>query len=168
HASPITYDFTGTLNTPMNGTSQFSGSFTFNADPTASDLGILGLNATGTVLAFTPGAPLLPASPIAEYGSNVSLTLNVAGQVMQYTNTPQNPTLARFTAGRVSTTEPMTPQSGQSGTTNSIPNVWNTYDQVMIQGMGTTRNPGNSFTNGSVTMTFQSPTGTDPVYANLS
>ncbi len=36
-AGPITYDFSGTLTQPANGSSQFSGSFTVNANPPVID-----------------------------------------------------------------------------------------------------------------------------------
>lgn len=147
--TPITYDFTGILTQPMNGTDQFSGSFTFNADPTAANVGGLGLDANGTSLSFTPAA-LDPGVPIAEYGSEVSLTVKIGGQVIQYTNTAQNPTLASLTAGRAVVDDPF----------------YRYIDTVAIQGMGTTKNPNNSYTNGSFSLVFQG--SGDPIFGNVS
>jgi len=65
-ASPVTYDFTGTLNQPVDGSTTFTGSFTINANPTVN----------------------LVANPyVAEDGSDVSLSVNLGGaydQLRQY------------------------------------------------------------------------------------
>jgi hypothetical protein len=78
-ADPITFDFSGTLNSPVNGSNQFSGSFTINADPTVSPTNL---------------SP--PYSPywISENGNNVSLTVTLGGQVTNYINTTEYPNLA--------------------------------------------------------------------------
>ncbi len=70
-ASPITYDFTGDFlaGATFNGTKQFSGSFTVNGDPTLASPSSLG---------------------VIESGRDVSLTLNVGGQVFSFLN-QQNP-----------------------------------------------------------------------------
>jgi len=73
-ASPVTYDFTGTLNQPVDGSTTFTGSFTINANPTVN-----------------PGA-----SWVAESGSDVSLTVNLGGRMINYVNTPQFPDSATF------------------------------------------------------------------------
>jgi len=76
-ASPITYDFAGTFGgQSLNGISQFNGSFTINGDPTVGSSG-----------------------SVAEGGSDVSLTVNMGGQVYNFVN-QQNPVIvASFTAG---------------------------------------------------------------------
>ena len=65
-ASPVTYDFTGTLNQPVDGSTTFTGSFTINANPTVNPV----------------------ANPyVAEDGSDVSLSVNLGGaydQLRQY------------------------------------------------------------------------------------
>jgi hypothetical protein len=79
-ASPITFDFTGTLKAPINGTEQLSGSFTINGDPTPT------------------GWPY-PLTSVNENGSDVSITVNMGGQVFHFDN-GQNPlTTASFTTG---------------------------------------------------------------------
>jgi len=63
-ASPITYDFTGTLRDGFaNGSTDFSGSFTIDGDPT-----------------------LQPDGSVDEKGSDVSITLNIGGQTYKYEN----------------------------------------------------------------------------------
>ncbi len=63
-ASPITYAFTGTLNDPLDGASQFNGSFTINGDP--------------TLVGFRP--------TVTEGGSDVSLTLKIGDQEFHFIN----------------------------------------------------------------------------------
>lgn len=92
-ASPITYDFTGTFlqNGMVNGSHQISGSFTINSNPPPSS----GL------------------SPAIESGSNVSITINAGGQVYSFANTPQNPSVATFTAYEWLPGSPPNPMSSQ-------------------------------------------------------
>jgi len=74
-ASPVTYDFTGTLNQPVDGSTTFTGSFTINANPTVN----------------------LVANPyVAEDGSDVSLSVNLGGHTINYVNTPQLSDSATF------------------------------------------------------------------------
>jgi hypothetical protein len=73
-ASPITYDFAGTLKQPLNGTNQFTGSFTINGDPTPTQL-------VG-----------------GESGSDVLLSVSMGGQVFNFINTPLNPSGAAYSA----------------------------------------------------------------------
>lgn len=82
-ASPLTYDFTGTLNQPVDGAKTFSGSFTINADPTVGPGMASGFYSSGVV---------------NENGSDVSLAVNVGGQVINFVNTPQNPSAVGFQA----------------------------------------------------------------------
>lgn len=79
-ASPLTYDFTGTFNQPFDGTTTFSGSFTINANPTVN----------------------AQTSSVFEKGGDVSLTLNLGGQVVTYVNTPQNPSYVFFNTAAIS------------------------------------------------------------------
>ncbi len=67
-ADPITYDFSGQFNQPFNGSTQISGSFTFNPNPTLGGY-----------------------SYVSETGSDVSITVNAGGQVYNFVNDPQNP-----------------------------------------------------------------------------
>ena len=110
-AEPITYDFAGNFDQPMNGTTQFSGSFTFNVNPTPSNFGTIGIiqdtiSKVGSVsvaqpaaYSFSPLPSYVPGpAPIAEYGNDVSLTVNMGGQTIHYTNTTQNPYFATFSA----------------------------------------------------------------------
>jgi hypothetical protein len=86
-ASPITFDFTGALGPnvqPVDGSRQFSGSFTINGDPTVN-----------------PGS-----YAVSEGGSDVSITLNVGGQVINFVNSPQSPnTSANFYVTQVTLQE---------------------------------------------------------------
>jgi hypothetical protein len=75
-ADPITYDFTGMMYDLEVGSRDpyvgpVSGSFTFNTNPT---------NMTGT-----------PYPVVFETGGDVSVTLNVGGQVFHFVNPPQDP-----------------------------------------------------------------------------
>ena len=76
-ASPITYAFTGTLAAPLNGSNQFSGSFTINGDPSVSG---------------NPGS-------VIENGNDVSLALNIGGQKFNIVNQANAPAAVSFTAG---------------------------------------------------------------------
>ncbi len=89
-ASPLTYDFTGTLNQPVDGSTTFTGSFTINANP-----------------AVNPGA-----SWVIESGSDVSLSVNLGRQVINYVNTPQVPDSVTFGA---SVQPPMNESPGVAG-----------------------------------------------------
>jgi hypothetical protein len=84
-ALPITFDFAGTLSTPINGATTFTGSTTINGDPTITNPnGFEGLSVNAMA---------------AESGSDVSITVNVGGQVYTFANSPQNPsTQATFNA----------------------------------------------------------------------
>ena len=73
-ASPITYDFAGTLSQPIDGATQFSGSFTIDTNPN---------QVVDTIWDN--------ASAFGEDGSEVALTIRLGGQTMNYINTPQNP-----------------------------------------------------------------------------
>ena len=79
-ASPITFAFSGTLLEPVNGSSTFSGFFTVNSNPN----------------------PQTGFSSVTEQGSDVSATLNIGGQVIDYANTPQN---TQFVEAMVNTQE---------------------------------------------------------------
>jgi hypothetical protein len=81
-ASPITYDFAGTLNQPWDGSSQFSGSFAIDSIP--------------DVPVATPGGS---GSAVGEDGAVVSLTVHIGGQTLTYSNTAQNPTNLFLSAG---------------------------------------------------------------------
>jgi hypothetical protein len=154
-ADPISFDFTGTLTQPMNGSNQFSGSFTINADPIAANIGFLGNNGYG-ILTFTPTEPQSDPSErrgIAEYSSDVSIRLNVGGNTINYVNKAQNPTLATFSAGSV--------QLGNHVTSNT-----SFTDMVALWGNSTTENPGNSFTNNSFTLNFVATP--DTIFSNLA
>jgi hypothetical protein len=83
-ASPLTYDFTGTLNQPVDGSTTFTGSFTINANPTV----------WSSATVNPPDFPVM--SGVFESGSDVSLTVNLGGQMINYVNTPQFPGSARF------------------------------------------------------------------------
>ncbi|MGP0068330.1 MAG: hypothetical protein ACLQGP_32630 [Isosphaeraceae bacterium] len=76
-ASPITFDFTGNFGMASNGTSTpFSGSFTINGNPTVTNGG--------------PN-PYGPYPYVSEEGSDVSLTVNMGGQVFNFANTASQP-----------------------------------------------------------------------------
>jgi hypothetical protein len=76
-ADPITYDFTGTLTEPFNGSKTFSGTLTINGTP--------------------PMSPYVPG--VEEDGSDVSVSLSAGGQVLNFSNSPQNPLIsAMFSA----------------------------------------------------------------------
>ncbi len=64
-ASPITFAFTGTLLEPVNGSSSFSGFFTVESNPNPP-----------------PGI-----TSVTQQGADVSATLNIGGQVINYANT---------------------------------------------------------------------------------
>ena len=72
-ASPVTFDFTGTLLQPIDGSSTFSGSFTVNPNPTVQ-----------------PGT-----GSAAEFGADVSAVLTLGGQSTNFVNTPQYPQLVQ-------------------------------------------------------------------------
>jgi hypothetical protein len=87
-ATPITFDFAGTLNAAINGTTQFTGSATINGDPTVSNWGTVSGELTNAL--------------VSESGGDVSITLNVGGQTVNFANNPQNPyTQATFQAWSV-------------------------------------------------------------------
>jgi hypothetical protein len=72
-ADPITYDFSGTLNQPADGVNTFTGSLTFNAIPTGTDV--------------SPGGAY-----VNETGSEVSLSVRLGGQVFNFQgNAPNSP-----------------------------------------------------------------------------
>ncbi len=80
-ADPITYDFTGTLQQPIDGTTTFSGALTINGTPTEQ------------------GPPGDLVRMVTEGGSDVSLSLNLGGQVFNIVNSTQNPfTYVAFSA----------------------------------------------------------------------
>jgi hypothetical protein len=80
-ASPITYDFTGTFGgQAVNGVSQFNGSFTINGDPTVSSSG-----------------------SVNESGSDVSVTVNMGGQLFNFVNQQNPDVVATFIAGELPT-----------------------------------------------------------------
>ena len=62
----LTYDFTGTLNKPINGTTTFNGSFSINPHPLVQ-AGI---------------------TSITEGGNDVSLTMNIGNWNLIYVNSP--------------------------------------------------------------------------------
>ena len=64
-ADPIGYDFSGTLNQPIDGVSTFTGSLAFNAAPTGADV--------------SPGGAY-----VNETGSEVSLSVTLGGQVFNF------------------------------------------------------------------------------------
>jgi hypothetical protein len=152
-ADPVTYNFTGTLNQPMNGTNQFSGSFTFNADPSQSSVGGIVITQT-TISTATNGVSVAqPAAygfeaasagtpAIAEFGNDVSLTVNIGGQVLNFANTAANPFLATFQASM----QTFPTQQGQPTTPP--------LDNISINGVSTSFSPGNSFSNNSFNMSF--------------
>ena len=76
-ASPITFDFTGTLDQPINGTKDVSGSFTINGDPTVPP---------GTTLPDGTGSK--PLNLLDESGSDVSITVKVGGLSLKFSNNP--------------------------------------------------------------------------------
>jgi hypothetical protein len=154
-ADPITFNFAGTLTQPMNGSNQFSGSFTINADPTAANIGFLGTNGQG-ILSFSPTEPQsnpVERREIAEYGGDVSITVNVGGQTLNYVNTAQNPTLATFSAGAVQLGNNLTPNTPLT-------------DLVSVWGNSMTKNAGNSFTNNSFALSFSATP--DTIFSNLA
>jgi len=65
-ASPISYEFSGTLSQPFNGTTQFSGSFTYNTSLPAYP-GIV----PSPGWSYYSGVPTDPTAPV------VSLTFNL-------------------------------------------------------------------------------------------
>ncbi len=96
-ASALTYDFTGAFAEPLNGSTQFSGSFTINGNPP---------------VAVQAGTPY-----VSEGGSDVSLTVNMGGQVFNFVNNSQNYTTAWMTGDTV------VPQAG-SGTGPASNSSW--------------------------------------------
>lgn len=78
-ASPITYDFTGTLNQPVDGSTRFSGTFTIDSVPNTN---------VGLIFGEYAG--------IGEDGAAVSLSLRLGSQTISYVNTSQNPDGAFF------------------------------------------------------------------------
>ncbi len=78
-AAPITYNFAGQLAQPVNGASQFSGSFTVDSNPNFIPIPVV---PTGTTVG--------PASPssLTETSSDVSMTLHLGGQTYDFSNTP--------------------------------------------------------------------------------
>jgi hypothetical protein len=129
-ASPITYDFTGTLNQPVDGSKTFSGSLTINAIPTPAEM--LG-------------------GGVAEDGTDVSLTVRVGGQVLNFINTPQNPNSVSFQAG-------VTPPNDR----DFMPSV----ATFLVGGMNW-GNTGNGPTS-SFAMNIYSPPGVESLPANLA
>jgi hypothetical protein len=94
-ASPITYDFAGTVSQPVDGSSQFSGSFTIDSVP--------------NVPVATPGGS---GSVVGEDGAAVSVTVHIGGQTLTYFNTAQNAENVFFSAGYGGTIEvPPAPMS---------------------------------------------------------
>ncbi|MHC5540591.1 PEP-CTERM sorting domain-containing protein [Singulisphaera rosea] len=83
-ASPLTYAFTGTLQAPVNGSTQFSGSFTFDADP--------------AVVNAPSGASTNP-SQVVENGSEVSMTVDAGGQTFHFANDADPLSNVSFNAG---------------------------------------------------------------------
>ena len=170
-ANPITYQFSGTFDRPMNGTNQFSGSFTFNPDPTVSNIGQVLANqfvvskgsgslspngvAQPSGYIFAPTTPLqyTQMGPISEYGPDVSLTVAMGRQVLHDTNTPQNPFAATFLANL--TTQPLI-----RGQTPIPPS-----DYIRISGVTGNYAPGNSESNNSFAIAFTSPT--DLIFSHL-
>ncbi len=69
-AVPITYNFAGQLAQPVNGASQFSGSFTMDSNPN-----------------FIPLPAVLPGT-LTETSSDVSMTLHLGSQTYDFSNTP--------------------------------------------------------------------------------
>jgi hypothetical protein len=92
-ASSITYDFTGTLIQPFDGSTKLSGSFTVNGNPTLG-----------------PGYP-----EIQESGSDVSLTVNLGGRVITFVNTPQLPISITLSASVVPPENEVPPGSSTIG-----------------------------------------------------
>jgi hypothetical protein len=97
-ANPVTYQFTGRLQNPYNGATQFSGSFTYNDSPPTGDL---------------PPYVLQYGWPVSETGSDVSFNLSMGGQTYHFVNTPANstnfPPLVSAGAGLASSTELSSP-----------------------------------------------------------
>jgi hypothetical protein len=86
-ANPITYDFSGTFDTPINGTDQFSGSFTIDVNPTATYYS-------------SPAYPTVSPWSVSENGTDVSLTVTIGGQTTNYVNTPGSFNLASLWVGQ--------------------------------------------------------------------
>ena len=137
----------------MNGTNQFSGSFTFNANPSASSVGGIVITQTttstatnGTLVAQPTAYGFQAASAgsptIAEYGNDVSMTVNIGGQVLNFVNTAANPFLATFQASME--TFPV-----QRDGTQTSP-----LDNISVSGVSTSFNPGNSYSNNNFNMDF--------------
>lgn len=93
-ASPMTFDFTGTFDQPVNGSDQFSGSFTIDS------------NATVTYLDVTP--PYYPGS-ISEGGNDVSLTVTIGGITTHYNNAPGSDFPATLSVAQLSSNDPVDP-----------------------------------------------------------
>jgi hypothetical protein len=87
-ASPITYDFSGTFNQPINGSTQFSGTFTIDSNPT-----------------ILISLPSWESGGVGENGADVSLTAHIGGQTIDFVNTSQNPENAMFEAAVLGTGE---------------------------------------------------------------
>jgi hypothetical protein len=94
-ANPITYDFSGTFDQPVNGTTQFSGSFTFNTD--------------ATITYSAQHWPNIYPYMIAESGKDVALVVTIGNQTINYQNTNQYPDLAKLSVYRNPTNYPVEP-----------------------------------------------------------
>jgi hypothetical protein len=111
-ADAITYNFSGTLEGTVHGTNQFTGSFTVNSNPVA-------------IANFPP--PDYQASGLfgaKESGSDVSVTFQVAGHVINFSNSAQNPDIAQFSVqqlGNPAATVPG-PLSDYATLSGGIPN----------------------------------------------
>ena len=153
-AGPITYAFTGALAQPFHGATDFSGTFTFNTATNAGNEGYFGSSVPGSSLQFYNSPTNSGLGSIGESGADVAIKVNIGGQEYEYQNTPQDPNRATFTAN----------QYPELIGTN--PNRYQYIDHINIEGAGASSNPGNSFSNGSFSISFQ--TNSDPIFANLT
>ena len=150
----------------MNGVTQFSGSFTFNTDPRASNLGQIAVTqdlyyqAGGNTIAlpsaygFSPSIMASQPPSIAEFGGDVSVTVNMGGQVVHYANTPDSPFVATFQAS-LNTFPPTTGRIAPPAT-----------DSITVSGVRFNYNPPTSYWNDSLVLAFRNHS--DTIFKDLA
>ncbi len=159
-ADPITYSFSGNFDQPLNGATQFSGSFTFNPNPGRSDIGAIVVSqstpsegvAQHTAYGFWPDPSPGSTPTTSEFGNEISLTVNMGGQTFHYANTPQNEFSTTLMAWFDRT----------YFTHGNLPPT----DDMVIMGVTNKFTPGWGDSNNSFQLIFRGPP--DAFYSNLS
>jgi len=140
-ASPMSYAFTGTLSTPFNGSNQFSGTVTFEANPPLS----------GYAANWPPTTPINPSGEarVSLLNESADITLNAGGQTFQFSNQDPN-TAGQLVINGVSyaqaqaTPSPHPPEDqigieGQSRGSDSL-NAWSTSFSISFHNLSSWEN----------------------------